>query len=101
MNDELKRLVEEAVEVTGAAGPGVMEADAPVLTDEAIGGDGFYIVGLIGGKDVGKSALVNALVGREITARTSHGAGTAGVIAYAHVSQVDALKSIPDRHARD
>jgi hypothetical protein len=76
-----------------------MEADAPVLTDEAIGGDGFYIVGLIGGKDVGKSALVNALVGREITARTSHGAGTAGVIAYAHVSQVDALKSLLEDEA--
>ena len=40
-----------------------------------------YIVGLIGGKDVGKSSFVNALVGRPITEQSSHGPGTEAVIA--------------------
>ena len=75
----------------------------------AEGGD-FYLVGLIGGKDVGKSALVNALAGRNITAITSHGPGTEVAVAYAHASQEPALRellerrgagAVPDRDARD
>jgi hypothetical protein len=54
-------------------------------------------VGIIGGKDVGKSALVNALVGREITQRTSYGPGTQTVIAYAHASQRKVLRELLER----
>ena len=89
MSPALEQLVREAMEVTGAPKPVLLEDDAPVLTDAALAGgdEGFYLVGLIGGKDVGKSALVNALVGKPITAVTSHGAGTEIVIAYTHSSQ--------------
>jgi hypothetical protein len=102
MTPALEQLVREAMEVTGAAKPDLLEDDAPVLDDSALAaGDetGFYLVGLIGGKDVGKSALVNALVGKPITAVTSHGAGTDIVIAYAHASQQQPLDKLLDQVA--
>ena len=99
MNRETHQLVREIIEVTGAPGPAVLDPDAPVLDDDALApgdGDGrdMYLVGLIGGKDVGKSALVNALVGHDITARTSFGPGTEIVIAYAHEAQAVALRAL-------
>jgi hypothetical protein len=93
------------MELTGATTPQLLEDDAPVLANEALevrdgddrdGGD-FYLVGIIGGKDVGKSALVNALVGRPITAITSHGPGTETVVAYAHASREPALRALLER----
>jgi hypothetical protein len=98
MSPELDQLVSDVVDLTGVAKPVWLEDDAPVLSDDAgNGADGFYLVGLIGGKDVGKSALVNALVGHEITMQTSHGPGTETVIAYAHASQAEALRSLLER----
>ena len=89
------------MELTGAARPELLEDNAPVLDDAALVDDGpdegFYLVGLIGGKDVGKSALVNALVARPITAVTSHGAGTEICIAYAHASRAEPLKKLLER----
>ena len=99
------------MELTGAETPTLLEGDAPVLSGEALSlasgeGDGegaagddggFYLVGIIGGKDVGKSALVNALVGRDITAITSHGPGTEQVVAYAHASRAAALAKMLER----
>src|SRR5205823_14974756 len=75
---EYQQLVDEIRDLTGASAPALMEIDAPVLADDALNaaGDQMYLVAIIGGKDVGKSALVNALVGQEITARTSFGPGT-------------------------
>src|SRR5205085_1704773 len=58
-----------------------------------------YLIGIIGGKDVGKSSLVNAIVGQEITPRTSFGPGTETVIAYAHKSQVGALGELLQKEA--
>ena len=63
----------------GADKPALYQDDAPVLSDAAMKeaeDQGFYLVGLIGGKEVGKSALVNALVGKSITQSTSFGEGT-------------------------
>src|SRR6478672_1184151 len=100
MTPALEQLVRETMEMTGAQQPALMEEDAPVLSDGALeAGDDqdFYLVGLIGGKDVGKSALVNALVGKSITEVTSHGAGTETAIAYAHKSQEAALRQLLDR----
>src|SRR5688572_9589461 len=99
MTPAVEQLVREAMELTGADSPEMLEDDAPVLTDEALGAnvDGFYLIGLIGGKDVGKSALVNALAGRNVTAITSHGPGTETVVAYAHVSQEPALRELLER----
>jgi hypothetical protein len=101
MTPAVEQLVREAMELTGAETPPLLEDDAPVLSDEALEaeeeGRGFYLVGIIGGKDVGKSALVNALVGRPITAITSHGPGTETVVAYAHASREPALRALLER----
>ena len=107
MTPAVEQLVRETMELTGADTPMLLEDDAPVLSDEALeaapadagGGDdgGFYLTGIIGGKDVGKSALVNALVGRDITAITSHGPGTEIVVEYAHRSREPALRALLER----
>ena len=99
MTPAVEQLVRETMELTGAAQPALMEEDAPVLAEDALvdADRSFYLVGLIGGKDVGKSALVNALAGRSITPSSAYGPGTEGVIAYAHVSQVEALRELLDR----
>lgn len=78
-----EQLVRETMELTGASAPTLLDPDAPVLESET-GHQGIYLVGLIGGKEVGKSALVNALVGSPITDETSHGPGTETVVAYVH-----------------
>src|SRR5580658_10423137 len=83
---EIEQLVQETVDLTGASPPPLLDENSPVLRDQAIDGE-MYLVGLIGGKDVGKSALVNALVGKTITASTDHGRGTRTVIAYAHADR--------------
>jgi hypothetical protein len=100
MSANLEQLVNEVIDVTGADKPVLFEDDAPVLSDEAMKeaeDQGFYLVGLIGGKEVGKSAMVNALVGKQITQSTSFGEGTQIVTAYAHTSQAPFLREMLDR----
>jgi len=99
MTSAIEQLVRETMELTGAQQPALLEDDAPILSEDALSAaDGaFYLVGLIGGKDVGKSALVNALAGRNITATSAYGPGTEGVIAYAHSSQEGALRELLER----
>ena len=100
MAADLQQLVDDAVELTGAPRPELLRDDAPVLDEQAlIDSDAgpVYLVGLIGGKDVGKSSLVNAIVGQEITARSSFGEGTGGVIAYAHEDAADELRVLLER----
>ena len=97
MTSDLQQLVSEAMELTGAPPPVLLEENSPTLGSSALrdGDDSSpYIIGLIGGKDVGKSSLVNALVGQEITPRTSHGPGTEIVIAYVHESQAPTLRKL-------
>lgn len=95
----IEQLVRDTIELTGAEQPALMEDDAPILSADALSStDGtFYLVGLIGGKEVGKSALVNALAGRDITATSSYGPGTEGVIAYAHLAQEKPLRELLER----
>jgi GTP-binding protein EngB required for normal cell division len=92
--DSLMELVRETMALTGAQRPEMARDDAPVLRDDALRAERFYLVGLIGGKEVGKSALVNALVGQPITEQTSHGPGTQQAIAYAHQDQLDPLREL-------
>ncbi|MCC6423663.1 MAG: GTPase domain-containing protein [Phycisphaerales bacterium] len=92
--ETLMELVKQTMALTGAQRPEMVRDDAPVLRDDALQADRFYLVGLIGGKEVGKSALVNALVGRSITEQSSHGPGTHQVIAYAHQAQIEPLKAL-------
>jgi hypothetical protein len=101
MTPLVEQLVRETLELTGADRPALMQDDAPILVEDVVRPadeqEGFYLVGLIGGKEVGKSALVNALVGRPITAITSHGPGTEVAVAYAHGSQEAALRELLNR----
>ncbi|MDB5295131.1 MAG: putative GTPase [Phycisphaerales bacterium] len=127
MTPAVEQLVRDTMDLTGADAPDLLRADAPVLDEAVIAdaalsdvalapgdaslggvldaaagvgpapGDDFYLVGIIGGKDVGKSALVNAIVGRDITAITSHGPGTEIAIAYVHATREAALRALLDR----
>jgi hypothetical protein len=97
MTSEWEQLVRDTVELTGSAPPLLFDEQAPVLTQNALSANDFYLVGMIGGKEVGKSALVNALVGQSITQSTSFGPGTEMVIAYAHESQQVPLRRLLDR----
>jgi 50S ribosome-binding GTPase len=90
--EEIRQLVDETADLTGERRPELMGDNSPVLTPQTLAESGFYLIGIIGGKDVGKSSLVNALVGREITAETSSGPGTEDAIAYAHRSCVEQLE---------
>jgi hypothetical protein len=99
MTPELENLIRDAADFTGEAAPSLLDAAAPVLADGALAPGDFYFVGLIGGKEVGKSALVNALVGQPITKSTSFGPGTDTVIAYVHESQTDAVRALLTREA--
>ena len=96
MTREIEQLVADVIDITGADGPSLLDADAPTLVAPP-GGDSIYFVGLIGGKDVGKSSLVNALVGRAISEPTSHGPGTETVIAYAHRDVSDEVRALLER----
>src|SRR4051794_7837633 len=96
MTNTIEQLVSEAAELTGADPPDLLADDAPVLAPSTQTGP-LYLVGLIGGKDVGKSSLVNAIVGSEITQRTSHGPGTEIAIAYAHESAAGELRALLER----
>src|ERR1039458_4092595 len=97
MTSELEQLILDTVQSTGVPPPELMDQRGPTLVRDALSEDGFYLVGLIGGKDVGKSALVNALVGEPITQTTSFGPGTEAVIAYAHESVAAELKQLLER----
>jgi hypothetical protein len=102
MSESIHQLVRDVAEVTGAAPPRVLADDAPVLQDDALAsrdGEAPYLVGLIGGKDVGKSALVNALVGQPISASTAYGPGTEIVVAYVHDEQVSQIRALLDRES--
>ncbi len=92
MTPDLQQLVRETIDLTGAAGPGLLEAHAVALRTEPAAP--FYVIGLIGGKDVGKSSIVNTLVGKEIALVTSFGEGTARVTAYAHESVAEPLRAM-------
>ncbi len=100
MNPEVRSLIDDTIELTGVAPPALLDRDAPVLTPAAVSSADdapLYLVGLIGGKDVGKSSLVNALVGQTISEQSSHGPGTEDVIAYAHHAAVAELRSLLER----
>ena len=102
MNTPIAQLAAEVAAATGAQLPPVMSGDSPALRTGALPAredEAFYLVGLIGGKEVGKSALVNALVGQRVTESTSYGPGTERVIAYAHKAQEQPLTELLEREA--
>ena len=94
MTTDVEQLVHDVTDLTGSAVPEVFDQDAPVLRTDEVTDEGFYFVGLIGGKEVGKSALVNALAGQRVAESTSYGPGTESVLAYAHTSQAEAVTGL-------
>jgi hypothetical protein len=97
MTTDVEQLVHEVTDLTGSAAPEVFDQDAPTLRADTAADEGFYLVGLIGGKEVGKSALVNALAGQIVAESTSYGPGTESVMAYAHASQAQAVTELLKR----
>jgi hypothetical protein len=95
----IESLIRQAVELTDVPAPALLDDDAPVFREENPAADAIYLVGLIGGKEVGKSALVNALVGSPITNETSHGPGTETAIAYVYRPRQAELKRLLEREA--
>jgi hypothetical protein len=99
MATAVEQLVRETSELTGSPLPGLLSGDGASLAADALSAEvGFYLVGLIGGKEVGKSALVNALLGRTITDVSSHGPGTERAICYVYRPQAGALGELLERN---
>ncbi|MDW8261869.1 MAG: GTPase domain-containing protein, partial [Phycisphaerales bacterium] len=93
--EQLEQLIEDVIAATGADAPDLLSSDSPVLS---LGeGASFYLIGLIGGKDVGKSSLVNALVGLPISAASAAGPGTRGVVAYVHQKTAREIEALLER----
>ncbi|MBC7784220.1 MAG: 50S ribosome-binding GTPase, partial [Burkholderiales bacterium] len=86
-------LIHDVIAVTGAQLPDWLDPSAPVLqanpSDEPL-----YLIGVIGGKDVGKSSLINALIGTTITRTSAFGEGTAKAVAYVHHDDAAAARSL-------
>jgi hypothetical protein len=97
MTTEVKQLIDDTIALTGASAPTLLDADAPTLATSSTGAT--YLIGLVGGKDVGKSSLVNALVGKPISKPTSHGPGTETVIAYCHQQSINEIRPLLEREA--
>jgi len=92
---EARDVVKETAERVGVAPPRILEDEAAVPEESTITAsdeNAFYLVGLIGGKNVGKSTLINALVGHNVTAESSFGPRTEKVVAYAHDSQAGTIR---------
>ncbi len=110
MTPAVEQLVRETMDLTGADAPEMLREDAPTLAgevlefeapidtadDNAIEQD-FYLVGIIGGKDVGKTALVNAIVGKALSQVIGHGPGTEIAIAYVHDSREKKVRELLNR----
>ncbi len=97
MNIAIHDIVADTVSLIGVEPPQMLSPDAPVLELSTLTESDLYLVGIIGGKDVGKSSLVNALVGTKVSEETSSGPGTEIAIAYTHRSAERVLKQMLHR----
>lgn len=103
MLDPVETLAHDVLRQTGALAPTVLGDDAPILTRQADQPLSFYFIAIVGGKDVGKTSLANAIAGVELARSTNVGEGTRTIICYAHQSQVEGLQDLlesiaPDRY---
>jgi len=87
---DLARLAKDVSQLTGSELPEVLRDEAPVPALADAGE--VYFVGLIGGKDVGKTSLANAIARAELGEPTGHGEGTKAVTAYCHRAAVPEVK---------
>jgi GTPase Era involved in 16S rRNA processing len=89
-------LVEHVRRFTGAEAPAVLQPDSPTLDphspinatrstpDSENLNDPPYLVAIVGGKDVGKTSLANAIAGAELAPPTNTGEGTRIAHCYVH-----------------
>ncbi len=99
MQPKIESIVADVLRITQAEPPPLLSEDSPTLRLDQAGTE-FYLVGLIGGKDVGKSSLANALAGTTLCVPSHTGEGTRDAIAYAHESIADRVESLLDSIAR-
>ena len=92
MKNDDRKLVEDVLALTGEPEPQWLDDRAPVL--QAAADDSLYLIGVIGGKDVGKSSLINALLGTTVARVTSFGEGTSRALAYAYQDDVASVRQM-------
>ncbi len=83
----LDRLVRDVQRFTGAQSPRVLASDSPALDARSpivAKQDTPYLVAIVGGKDVGKTSLANAIAGAELAQPTNTGEGTRIAHCYVH-----------------
>ena len=85
------QLVRDVADLTGGQPPDWTANAAPTLQNRD---DPIYLIGVIGGKDVGKSSLVNALLGRPLAGVSAHGEGTRRALAYVHRDDAAAVRDL-------
>lgn len=84
-DDAIEHLVRDAAALTGGDLPSLLSGASPTLSlADANAVPTFYLIGLIGGKDVGKSSLANAIAGVTLCVPSNTGEGTRDAIAYVH-----------------
>lgn len=89
-------LVDNVRRFTGAEAPAVLRPDSPALdphspiaatpsqSDSTTLNERPYLVAIVGGKDVGKTSLANAIAGAELAQPTNTGEGTRIAHCYVH-----------------
>ena len=93
MTAGLAQLAADVAQALGVEPPRVLSGDAAALLPDASAGQAPpYLIGLIGGKDVGKTSLANAIAGVELSPPIGHGRGTERAIAYAHERAVPLVR---------
>lgn len=97
--DPIEQLVHEVVQTIGVEPPSLLSHDAPTLALHAEESPAFYLIGLIGGKDVGKSSLANAIAGVKLGTPSHIGEGTRDVTAYVHRSIETPVRDLLNRIA--
>lgn len=102
-DDSIEHLVRDAAAITGSELPALLSGSSPTLSlADANAAPLFYLIGLIGGKDVGKSSLANAIAGVTLCTPSNTGEGTRDAIAYVHRDVEADVRSllagiVPDR----
>jgi hypothetical protein len=102
-DDSIEHLVRDAAALTGGELPSLLSGASPTLAlADANAIPTFYLIGLIGGKDVGKSSLANAIAGVTLCVPSNTGEGTRDAIAYVHRDVEADVRSllagiVPDR----
>jgi hypothetical protein len=94
-DDPIESLVRDAANLTGGELPALLSDSSPTLAlpgpDAA---PSFYLIGLIGGKDVGKSSLAHAIAGVTLGTPSNTGEGTRDAIAYVHRDVEPAVREL-------